>query len=32
MVQDVIVQQGLIDTHEGTKLNKTTDKEWKVME
>jgi hypothetical protein len=32
MVQDVLVQQGLIDALEGTKLNKTTDEEWKVME
>ena len=32
MVQDVLVQQGLIDALKGTKPDKTTDEEWKVME
>ena len=32
VVQDVLVQQGLIDALEGTKPDKTTDQEWKVME
>ena len=32
MVQDVLVQQGLIDALEGTKQDKTTNQEWKVME
>ena len=32
VVQDVLVQQGLIDALEGTKTEKTTDEECKVME
>ena len=32
VVQDVLVQQGLIDALEGTKPDKTTDEEWKVIQ
>ena len=31
-VQDALVQQGFIDALEGTKQDKTTNQEWKVME
>jgi len=32
MVQDMLIQQGLIDALEGTKPDKTTDEEWKVIQ
>ena len=32
VVKDVLVQQGLIDALEGSKSEKTSDEEWKVME
>ena len=32
VVKDVLIQQGLIDALEGSKPEKTSDEEWKVME